>query len=92
VWNIDIEDVGGGNSFEPEATLYDLNLELYDETMDELVSSSSSKAHNTENIWIDGALTAGHRYELRVTGEGDFDWDYALAWRTIPEPATGGCW
>jgi len=93
-WNIDIEDgdlVTAG--FQPEATLYDLDLQLFDVTgIDELVAASVSDIHNTENIVFD--VTAGRDYQLRVIKgqEADFNWDYALAWRVsgvaIPEPCS----
>jgi len=88
VWNIDI----GADGTNPvgSATLCDLDLLLYDVTAgDMLVASSTSTLDNTENIWK--KLMDGHSYRLDVvrgTGQGDFLWDYGLAWRIVPEPAT----
>jgi hypothetical protein len=82
-WNIDIAD-GGHNSFPGAATLYDLDLRLYDETGGGhvLLVESASTIDNTENIRIQ--LDAGRDYLLEVapkTGQAPFEWDYALAWQ-----------
>jgi hypothetical protein len=87
VWNVDISEKGA----DPvgTATLYDLDLMLYDTTIETLVASSTSTLDNTENIWFD--LVGGNSYRLDVvrgSGQGDFLWDYGLAWRVVPEPAT----
>jgi hypothetical protein len=86
-WNIKVAN-GQGNSFPGAATLYDMDLRLYDETGGGhvLVVESVSTIDNTENIWI--LLDADRDYLLEVTpkaGQGSFEWDYALAWQmTVP--------
>ncbi|HUU31791.1 MAG TPA: dockerin type I domain-containing protein [Phycisphaerae bacterium] len=90
VWNIDISAKGG----DPvgTATRYNLDLLLYDETADGLLAASStSTLDNTETIWK--KLVDGHSYRLDVvrgSGQGDFLWDYGLAWRMVPEPPLPG--
>jgi len=80
-WNIDIAG-GNGTTFDGTATFYDLDLLLYDVTGSEtLLLGSTSNIDNTENIWL--ALQAGKNYLLQVmakAGQGNFLWDYALAW------------
>ncbi len=81
VWNIRIGD--DPDHWTGKATLYHLDLALYDLTTSEAkpVATSASPLDNTQNIWI--ALTPGHHYELRVAaaeGQPDFKWDYGLAW------------
>lgn len=83
VWNIDVAN-GGSNSFPGAATLYDMDLRLYDETGGGhvLVVESVSAIDNTENLWV--RLDAGKDYLLEVTpkaGQASFQWDYALAWQ-----------
>ena len=99
-WNIQVD---GFTSTPSNTTLRDLNLVLYDVTKNQVVSekgaSSLSTTENTENIFFDG-LEAGNRYEIRVeaaSGQANFDWDYALAWRIepwniyqVPEPSGVG--
>jgi hypothetical protein len=87
VWNIEI-DPGPESSFDQDATLYDLDLMLY-EVVDPgnpgtwiLTSASNSASENTENVWI--VLAPGKNYALQVTpgtGQPAFNWDYGLAWR-----------
>ena len=82
-WNVDVAD-GGGNSFPGVATLYDMDLRLYDETAGGhvLVVESAGTIDNTENIWIQ--LDAGKDYLLEVApkaGQASFEWDYSLAWQ-----------
>jgi hypothetical protein len=90
VWNMNIAG-GTGSMFSGAATLYDLDLMLYDITSgQQLLASSASTTENTENIWF--ALTPGRDYLLKVaTGatQQSFDWDYALAWNVavVPIPA-----
>lgn len=98
VWNIDIDgSVSGGGpfaSFNDDATFYDLDLILIDQTLG-TVASSESTNENTENIWF--SLTAGHDYVIQVVagvGQAIFDWDYGLAWQiqgqqiqAVPVPA-----
>lgn len=77
-WNVRIAG-GEGAKFDPKATLYDLDLELFDVTTRASVQKSASKIDNTETVWSD--LVAGNVYELRVTRKGPaFLWDYGLAW------------
>lgn len=80
-WNIDID--GGNVFFDETATLYDLDLFLYDVTgAQSVLISSTSSIDNTENIWT--SLSAGRDYLLQVVpkaGQSDFEWDYALAWQ-----------
>ena len=99
-WNLEVK---GFTASPGNTTLRDLNLVLYDVTNQQVVTqkgaTSQSTTENTENIFFDG-LVAGNRYEIRVeaaSGEADFDWDYALAWRIepwnlyqVPEPSGVG--
>ncbi|MFO1436638.1 MAG: S8 family serine peptidase [Gammaproteobacteria bacterium] len=82
-WNARIATGGTSYSaFDVEAQLYDLDLELYDDTEARRVAASTSWADNTENVWV--TLVAGHDYRLvvrKADGEADFSWRYALAWR-----------
>lgn len=89
VWNLNVGDTEAGPAFVLGAAFYDLNLSLIDTTTNTTVASSLSNINNTENIWYDG-LIAGDSYQLLVTANGTFDWDYGLAWRiaSVPEPAT----
>jgi hypothetical protein len=83
-WNINING-GNGSSFSGSAELNDLDLNLYDTSGSPvLLESSTSAIDNTENIWV--VLPAGRDYLLQVvskSGQGTFDWDYALAWRML---------
>jgi len=83
-WNIDI-DGGNGPHFDGAADLYDLDLYLYDVTGNHmLLGSSSSIIDNTETIW--SPLPENRNYKLvieRGSGQGAFNWDYALAWRMV---------
>ena len=95
-WNADIDiDQLAAVSPTPDsaATLYDLDLALYDVTGggNTLVSESASSTQNTETTWT--TLLGGRDYELRVTTtSSNFEWDYAVAWRTealvVPEPGS----
>ena len=80
VWNIHIEDQT--SPFQPDPTLVDLDLVLYELTQAGRVEylASRSTIDNTENIWIE--LPPGKLFELRVETKepGLFEWDYALAW------------
>jgi len=87
VWNLDVEKAGSGF----DTTFYDLDLLLVDVTGggESGLASSTSTEHNTETVYYEG-LALSHTYELRVVpkdGQGDFVWDYCLAWQA-PEPAT----
>jgi hypothetical protein len=83
-WNL---RVAGGipSLFNGTAELFDLDLALLDVTDPAgpvIVASSAGSGDNTENLWV--PLRAGRRYAMEVrrgTGQVDFDWPYALAWR-----------
>ncbi len=82
VWHLKID---GGNwfNFDETATLYNLDLELYDTTTGEIVAESTGSSDNRENLWV--TLVPGRNYEIRVKpgpGQEAFLWDYALAWTT----------
>lgn len=97
VWNIDI-DGGSESNFDDTAILYDLDLHLFKyDIMDgwSLFASSTSSIDNTENLWL--SLENGQYYWLKVAageGQGDFLWDYGLAWQivTAPVPIPGAVW
>ena len=84
VWNLAV-DGGSSNKFNGTATLYDLNLRLFDVTDFAnwvLVGSSESTNQNTENLWQ--LLDGGKNYALKVkpgAGQSSFEWDYGLAWQ-----------
>jgi hypothetical protein len=84
VWNVDI-DAGSGPYFVGSASLYDLDLLLYDVTVPtapQLVAGSTGPGGNTENIWVE--LSGQRKYRLQVkpgAGQPAFSWDYALTWR-----------
>jgi hypothetical protein len=85
VWHISI-DGGTRFSFCADATLYDLDLVLYDQSQGEIVAASTSTQNNTENLHV--ALVPGHAYQLRVipgNNQAAFKWDYALAWQMTPD-------
>lgn len=82
-WNVEVAD-GSPVSFPGTATLYDMDLRLYDETAGGhvLVVESASAIDSTENLWVQ--LDAGKDYLLEVApkaGQASFQWDYALAWQ-----------
>jgi hypothetical protein len=89
VWNIDI--AGGTSRFSGAATLFDMDLLLYDVTGSQLLlADSASATENTENIWA--SLVPGRDYMIEVVPgktQAPFDWDYALAWNVavVPIPA-----
>lgn len=93
VWHLKI-DGGTWYDFNDTATLYNLDLWLYDtsaENGDRLVASSADTDGNTENLWT--AIVPGRSYRIEVTvGEGPsaFLWDYALAWRMGSPPDSDG--
>lgn len=89
VWNLDI-DGGTANSFDPAATLRDLNLEVINvgEAGSPVVTASRSTIENTENIWM--VVPAGAQYALRVTRSGSFRWDYGLAWQLLADKDADG--
>ena len=64
VWHVKI-DGGTGNSFDGTATLYDLDLEIYDIAADEVVAESVGSMDNRENLWI----RPGSRSKLRNPGQ-----------------------
>ncbi|MBN1906178.1 MAG: thrombospondin type 3 repeat-containing protein [Deltaproteobacteria bacterium] len=81
VWHIKI-DGGTQYNFNDTATLYNLDMELYDQTTDETIAVSASSGTNSEHIWV--SLAPGHTYILKVkraTEQAAFVWDYGLAWR-----------
>ncbi len=86
-WNMAV-DGGKATSFNSSATLYDLNLLLFDVTDPDnwvLAGSSDSTNENTENMWQ--LLNSSKDYALQVetgAGQNQFNWDYALAWRITP--------
>jgi hypothetical protein len=89
VWNIAIAP-GLSSRFDQAATLYDLDLSLY-EVIDPgdsgtwvLIRNSASTSENTENIWV--PLVPGKNYALQVTAgvsQAPFNWDYGLAWQIM---------
>ena len=83
-WNINI-DGGNGPKFDGTAERYDLDLNLYDITESQiLLGSSSSITDNTETIRV--TLPENRNFKLvvvRGSGQGTFNWDYALAWRMV---------
>ena len=93
VWNIDIEDTQGFG-FNPDATLYNLDLFLYDVTggAESLLASSASNIDNTENLWY--FLEQGRDYQLQVlAADGlNFNWDYGLAWQISAVPVPAAAW
>jgi len=87
VWNLAIAG-GNKNQFDGSATLYDMDLLLFDVTDPGnwiLVGNSASTNENTENLWQ--LLDDGKDYALRVergAAQGAFKWDYGLAWQVTP--------
>lgn len=91
VWNIAI--AGGDEAIFDEATLYDLDLLLFEVTgTDEsLLVSSVSTLDNIENLWA--LLDADSDYKLLVTKKGGpFNWDYGLAWQVKAVPVPAAIW
>jgi len=91
VWNVRVN--GGGRRWDGDATLYDLDLKLYDltRTSKRPIVKSISAIDNTENVWR--RLEPGHRYELRVVvpqKQSDFEWDYGLAWQVMASESAPG--
>jgi len=88
-WNLSVAG-GTPNNFNGTATLYDLDLQLYDVTDPGnwiLVGNSQSTTENTENLWQ--LLDSGKNYALRVqrgVAQAAFKWDYGLAWQATPVP------
>jgi len=86
-WNLSVAG-GTPNNFNGTATLYDLDLQLYDVTDPGnwiLVGNSQSATENTENLWQ--LLDGGKNYALRVqrgVAQTAFKWDYGLAWQLTP--------
>ena len=88
VWHMNI-DGGTWYNFDQTATLYDLNLQLYDTTCasDRLIDASEDQLNNTENLWV--PIVPGRSYRLEVSradGQDPFLWEYALAWRMTTPP------
>jgi hypothetical protein len=98
VWNIAI-DGGSIDDFDGTATLFNLDLFLYDITgaasIDDwaLLGSSESIWDNTENLWM---MLAGNRdYAIQIatgSSQAAFDWDYALAWQVTAVPVPAALW
>jgi hypothetical protein len=94
VWNLKI-DGGTDLNFVDTATLYNLDLYLYDLSVSSTnpLASSSSDQDNTENIYLT-SLAGNHDYLLKVvlgSGQDNFLWDYGLAWNitnAVPLPGT----
>lgn len=96
VWNIriDLDEItDGDDNLLEAASLFNLDLQLLDITGGNTaeLASSLSLDENTENITAQ--LDPTHEYRLKVLrgpGQGDFEHDYALAWRLtpVPDPAT----
>ena len=93
VWNIEI-DSGGNPRFGRPAILRNLDLFLYDVSDSGnwvLLQQSASTIDNTENIRA--LLSSSTDYALRVkpaSGQGNFNWDYAVAWRShVPGDVNG---
>jgi len=86
VWNLNVSKGNWGSYFQSAATLYDLDLNLYDISDGGnwvLVTGSTSSSENTENIRA--FLKADTPYAMQVnrgSGQSSFRWDYGLAWRT----------
>ncbi len=85
VWNMDIR---GGSllAFDARATLYDLDLVLYDVSGNKrvVVAESRSGIDNSENIYVE--LSPRRAYLVRVlpgVGQAPFYWDYGIAWRFV---------
>ncbi len=81
-WNLRVNE--SRDHWDGRATLYDLDLKLYDLDTSEVipVAQSDSWVDNAETIRA--AVIPGHAYELRVVcaaRQSDFLWDYALAWQ-----------
>lgn len=84
VWNLEVTDINNNpNIFSPSATLYNLDLYLYDVTSGKTeIANSDSTIDNSENIWT--SLDPNKDYLIEVipkSGQNNFDWDYALTWR-----------
>jgi hypothetical protein len=78
VWNL---DVSSANNFSNPATLYNIDLELFDVDSATVVASSTSSIDNSENIWF--TLEPNTRYQLRVSkaaSQSNFNFDYSIAW------------
>lgn len=88
VWNLSIHG-GSSYSFNGMATLYDLDLHLYDVSEPDnpiLMSSSSASGVNHENLFV--PLEKNKNYLLQVqkgNGQEDFLWDYAIAFRLMTD-------
>ena len=98
VWNINI-DGGNASAFDGTATLFNLDLFLYDITGTQsagdwqYLASSESLWENSENLWM--MLDADRDYAMQVKtaiGQTAFDWDYALAWQVTAVPVPVAFW
>jgi exosortase H (IPTLxxWG-CTERM-specific) len=91
VWNLRV-DGGTAQDYDDTAVLYDLNLALYDVTVEgypRLVAESASTLDNTENLWAALVPARSYRMEIKAaSGQDPFEWDYTLAWRMETPPDT----
>jgi hypothetical protein len=84
VWNVTV-DGGTANNFDGSASLYDLDMMLYDVTNAAnwaVVASSTSPNENTENLWE--LVEGGRAYAMHIkrgVAQNAFKWDYGLAWQ-----------
>ncbi|MBT8138552.1 MAG: hypothetical protein KJP25_02195, partial [Gammaproteobacteria bacterium] len=91
VWHLSVVGApirGNPVNFDETAVLHNLDLELVDVSNgNTVIAASNSSIDNTENIWQ--TLQPDTHYQLRVTraaGQGDFEWDYSIAWAASPIP------
>lgn len=101
VWNVSISASSPASWSNPGAVLHNLDLRLIDIT-DALnpltIALSGSTVDNTENLRL--VIRPDHTYRMEVfrgAGQGNFLWDYGLAWQALPNPqalfaATTGAW
>lgn len=93
-WNVEVVDQNdNGNLFDPQESLQNLDLALYDSTggfLNSLVAESISSLDNVEHIYIaDDPETSAFEglapgsYTLRVSGSAE--WDFGVAWRTTSQ-------
>jgi hypothetical protein len=85
-WNAKIAG-GTASNFDASATLYKFKLMLFDQNnLATPIAQSASTTENTQNLYVKG-LQSRHKYLLKVvpqSGQGNFTWDYGLAWRLTP--------
>ncbi len=94
-WNLDVRGDAGSDPtrFDGTATLYDLNLALFEQIVGTLQppfrlrAASTSTHDNTETVSF--TLEPNRAYVLYIApgpAQALFLWDYALAWRIEPLP------